>query len=155
MSDHESVVEVIAAPVKNKGGRPKGARRRAEKVTQVQLSEILALKAKGVPQALIARDYGLSEAGVNKIVNRFSVVFTELKNVDNFRAIRSKLYDAGQLAALKSLVREDKLDRAGVRDLALAVDILGKHSRLERGLSTANSQNLNINASFTLDGFLA
>lgn len=124
--------------VKNKGGRPKGAKRGVNKLTQSELAMVVTDYARGLPQTEIAAKMGLSDSGVSQVLAKFAPMFAELGNVKEFREAKADVYDALQLQALKSMSDPDKHASATLRDLAVAADVLQRNSRLERGMSTNN-----------------
>jgi len=128
----------ILAPAKNKGGRPKGVKRSIKKLTQGELATVVLDYARGVKQAEIASKFGVSEAAVSTVLDKFKPAFAELQNVESYRKAKSDLLDSAGLVILKEIVNPTKIEAADIRALACSYDIVNKHGRLERGESTSN-----------------
>ena len=123
---------------RKKAGRPKGVKRAAKKLTQGELAAVVIDYARGVEQRQIAQKFGVSDSAVTLILDKFKPAFQELQNVEEFRKAKADILDSVQLAALKHISNPDRLADAPINQLAYVVDIVGKHSRLEQGLSTSN-----------------
>lgn len=130
-------VEVVA-PAKKKAGRPKGVKRAASKLTQGELAMVVLDFTRGMPQGEIARKMGVSDSAVSLILDKFKPAFAELHNVEEYRKAKADILDSVQLQTLKSMACPDKQASANLGHLANAFDVLNKHARLERGLSTQN-----------------
>lgn len=130
--------EQVAIPVKKRAGRPKGVKRSAKKLTQGELATVVLDFARGVEQRQIATKMGVSESAISLIVDKFKPAFAEMHNVEEYRKVKGQILDSVALATLKHISNPDKLEQAPLRDLGYTFDIVGKHSRLEAGLSTQN-----------------
>lgn len=137
MTDKETE---IMTPVKRRAGRPKGVKRAASRLTQGELATVVLDYARGVKQSEIAKKFGVSEASVSMILEKFRPAFAELQNVEEYRKAKSDLLDSAGLAILKEIVNPSKIEAADIRALSCSFDIVNKHSRLERGESTSNVQ---------------
>ncbi len=144
----------ILTPAKNKGGRPKGVKRSIKKLTQGELATVVLDYARGVKQAEIAAKFGVSEAAVSTVLDKFKPAFAELQNVESYRRAKSDLLDSAGLAILKEIVNPSKIEQADIRALACSYDIVNKHGRLERGESTSNVQQQSVQVSLNLDSYL-
>lgn len=129
--------EVIKAP-KNKGGRPKGVKRSIKKLTQGELANVVLDFARGVDQRQIATKNGVSESAISLVLEKFKPAFAELHNVEEYRKAKGMILDSVALATLKGISNPAKLEDAPLNQLAYVFDVVGKHSRLEAGLSTQN-----------------
>lgn len=129
--------EVIKAP-KNKGGRPKGVKRAASKLRQHEIALITTDYARGMKQHEIAKKFGVSEASVSGILKKFEPFFAELGNVESYRQAKADILDSASLSVLKEISNPTKILDSDLRSLSVSFDILNKHSRLERNLSTQN-----------------
>lgn len=130
--------EVLAPVKKSKGGRPKGVKRSAKKLTQNELATVVLDYARGTPQHDIAKKFGVSESAVSLILEKFKPAFAELGNVEEYRKAKADLLDSTSLAVLKEISNPTKILDSDLRALSVSYDILNKHSRLERGQSTQN-----------------
>ena len=136
MSDE---VEIVGAEKgKKKPGRPKGAKRAGTKLTQGELASVVLDYARGVEQRQIAQKMGISDGAVSIILDKFKPAFAELVNVEEYRKAKADILDSVQLQTLKSMASEEKQAAANLAQLSVAFDVLNKHARLEKGLSTQN-----------------
>jgi predicted transcriptional regulator len=147
MTDNIGVLE----PVKKKAGRPKGVKRAASKLTQGELATVVLDYARGVEQRQIAQKFGVSESAISLIVDKFKPAFAEMQNVEEYRKVKGQILDSVALATLKQISNPDRLSQAPLRDLAYTFDTVGKHSRLEAGLSTSNIATQTISVSVEAD----
>lgn len=131
----EAHPEIVPARRK---GRPKGPGRKRRVISDAKKAEILTLKARGYPNAVVAREAGVEASSVTRLLAQYSGLMQELENVERFRDGKADLLDAAQLRVLKSLVDASKLDKASLNQVAYAMDVLYKSNRLERNQSTAN-----------------
>lgn len=138
---------------KGKRGRPKGAKRSAKKLTQNELATVVLDYARGTPQHEIAGKFGVSESAVSLILEKFKPAFAELGNVEEYRKAKADLLDSTSLAVLKEISNPSKILDSDLRALSFSYDVLNKHSRLERNLSTSNvsQQTISINLSPSID----
>lgn len=104
--------------------------------------KILELHAKNVPNTEIAKMCDVSIQTVFNRIQEFSPVFKELKNVTNYRDAKSDLLSATELSLLKQTVSKQKLEKADLRSVAYAFDVINKANRLENNQSTENVAHL-------------
>jgi transcriptional regulator with XRE-family HTH domain len=109
--------------------------------------------AKGIPQREIAAKLGVSESAISLIVDKFKPAFAEIQNVEEYRKVKGQILDSVALATLKQISNPDKLEAAPLRDLGYCFDIVGKHSRLELGLSTSNVATQSIQVTVSGDDY--
>lgn len=126
------------AKKKNNGGRPKGKKSSKEAQRNSRDSRIVELAVKGVPKTEIAKITDTSRKQVYRILDKFKPVFTELENVHEYQDVKSQLFNASELKLLKSMMSQDKLDKASVNNLAYAFQQIFTAGRLERNQSTSN-----------------
>lgn len=146
------MTETITAEVikpKGKAGRPKGVKRAASKLTQGELATVVLDYARGMQQGEIARKMGVSDSAVSLILDKFKPAFAELHNVEEYRKAKADILDSVQLQTLKSMSDPEKQASANLGHLANAFDVLNKHARLERGLSTQNVSTQTVSISLT------
>lgn len=125
--------------IRRRPGRQAGSKlSRAIKLKQTE-AKIIALARKGLGQNDIARAAQCSETLVKRTRKRWAAAFAEIGNVKSFRDIKSEIFDAVQIAALKSLVKPETLAKGNPHSLAFAAKQLYDMGRLERGLSTSNN----------------
>jgi predicted transcriptional regulator len=141
--------EVLAAKPKNKGGRPRGAKRAVGRLTQGELATAVVDFAKGIPQREIATKLGVSESAISTVLDKFKPAFSEIANVEEYRKVKSEILDSVSLATLKQLSNQQRLDEAPLNQLAYTFDIIAKHSRLEQGKATALVGQQIVNISLT------
>ena len=151
----ENKVEVgeVGARVKKKAGRPKGVKRSAKKLRQHEIALITTDYARGMKQCEIAKKFGVSDASVSMILAQFKPFFAELENVESYRQAKSDILDSASLAVLKEISNPAKILDSDLRALSVSYDILNKHSRLERGLSTNNVAQQVVKVAFSPKGF--
>jgi len=94
--------------------------------------------ARGIKQGEIALKMGVSDSAISLILDKFKPAFAELANVEEYRKARTELLESVQLQTLKSIACPDRQASANISQLAVALDVISKNARLERGLSTAN-----------------
>lgn len=139
--------EVVKA--KGKRGRPKGAKRSAKRLTQNELATVVLDYTRGTPQHEIAGKFGVSESAVSLILEKFKPAFAELGNVEEYRKAKADLLDSTSLAVLKEIANPSKILESDLRTLSVSYDVLNKHSRLERNLSTSNVATQAVTVSLT------
>ena len=132
-----AIVELVPRK-KSKGGRPRGAKRSAKKLTQNELAAVVLDYTRGTSQHEIASKFGVSESAVSLILEKFKPAFAELGNVEEYRKAKADLLDSTSLAVLKEISNPSKIIESDIRALSFSYDVLNKHSRLERNLSTSN-----------------
>lgn len=138
-ADGETLGARLPDPVpRRRRGRPVGSGRKRRVIPDKLKNQALVLKARGLPQSIIARELDLDPATVSRISSQYSGLLQELETVQEFRDAKGDLLDAAQAKVLKSLVNEGKLDKATLYHVAYALDVLYKSNRLERNQSTAN-----------------
>lgn len=128
----------VITPVKKKAGRPKGVKRAASKLRQHEIALITTDYARGMKQTEIAKKFGISDASVSAIISQFKPFFAELENVESYRQAKADILDSASLSVLKEISNPTKILDSDLRSLSVSFDILNKHSRLERNLSTQN-----------------
>jgi predicted transcriptional regulator len=143
----------IVEKVRNKGGRPKGAKRAVSRLSQGELANMVLDYARGVQQQDIARKFGVSESAVSQIVDKFKPAFSEMQNVEEYRKVKGQILDSVALATLKQISNPSKMKRASLRDLGYCYDVVTKHSRLEAGLSTSNVATQTVSISLPAEQF--
>lgn len=119
-------------------GRPKGTTRKVKDLTNSETKKVISQMVAGVPIPVVAASVGISEGAVKQIREQFRDVFNTLGEVENYRKVKSDLFDAVELKALKSLMDQDKHDRATLNQVAYSLSVLHNAGRLEKNLSTAN-----------------
>ena len=139
--------------VKRKGGRPKGVKRAASKLTQGELATVVLDYARGMEQRQIAQKMGVSDAAVSQILDKFKPAFGELHNVEEYRKAKADILDSVQLQTLKSMTCPEKQASANLAQLSVAFDVLNKHGRLERGQSTSNVATQHVSISVNPTGY--
>lgn len=153
MTDTIEAEVISTAKPKNKGGRPKGVKRAINRLTQGELASAVIDFAKGIPQREIAHKLGVSDSAISTVLDKFKPAFTEIANVEEYRKVKGQILDSVALATLKHISNPERLEQAPLRDLAYTFDTVGKHSRLEAGLSTQNvsQQSISITLHPSLD----
>jgi hypothetical protein len=147
------MIETTEAPAKKKAGRPKGVKRSVKRLTQGELALAVLDSARGIPQHQIAKKFGVGEAAISMILDKFKPAFAELQNVEEYRKAKASLLDSASLTVLKEIVNPVKIEAGDVRALATTYDILNKHSRLERGESTSNVSTQSIQVTVSGDDY--
>jgi len=138
--------EIVAA---KKRGRPVGAKRSAKRLTQNELATVVLDYTRGTPQHEIASKFGVSESAVSLILEKFKPAFAELGNVEEYRKAKADLLDSTSLAVLKEIANPSKILESDLRTLSVSYDVLNKHARLERGLSTQNVATQSVSITLT------
>lgn len=137
-TDGVAVVGERGVKKRKRAGRPRGAYRAGQKLTAREHAEIVMQHVAGVPNKDIARAHRVSDATISLLLAKFQPLFSGLENVSEYKAIQSDLLDATGLQVLKSMNLMSKHDNATLGELARAYDVVNKHSRLTKGLSTSN-----------------
>lgn len=135
--------------IKAKRGRPKGVKRSAQKLRQHEIALITTDYARGMKQHEIAKKFGVSEASISGILKKFEPFFAELGNVEEYRQAKADILDSASLAVLKEISNPTKILDSDLRALSFSYDVLNKHSRLERNLSTSNVATQTVSISLT------
>lgn len=102
---------------------------------QEQLGQIKVGRALGKTNAAIARDLGVTKEGVRKAAVRHSREIAELQATKNKEL--ADLYESKARATAEAITPE-KIDKAGLRDLAITSGVMLDKSRLLRGESQIN-----------------
>lgn len=118
-----------------------------QEIPRKKVSRIVELHLKNVSRRDIAVTEQLSPTTVQKVLNDFKPFFKEIPNLDKFKACKADILDAALLMLLKTMMSQDRLDKASVNNLAYAAQQMFTMSRLERGQSTSNTQTVTV--SFT------
>jgi hypothetical protein len=108
------------------------------KLTNDDCAKIIDLSARGVGKNEIAKLVAVHPRTISRTLQKFERVFAEIKNIEDFSTVRQELITAGELAALKSVVKPGELEAARMNDRVKAFEVFHKAGRLERGQSTAN-----------------
>jgi transcriptional regulator with XRE-family HTH domain len=154
MSDEGNTeVEVVQDKPKNKGGRPKGAKRSIKRLQQMEVASIAVDYARGIPQKEIARKLGVSDSAITLVLDKFRPFFQELGNVEEYRQAKADILDSLQLQTLKAISNPERIETAPLNQLAYTYDILTKHGRLERGQSTSNVATQTVTVTLAADDY--
>lgn len=140
-------VEVVATAKKKRGGSKKGTVKQA--IKPAQLSKALHLAALKRPVREIARAIDCPDSTTRRLLERYGSWLQELENVQEYTDTRHQLLSAGELKLFKSMMEQEKLDKASVNNLAYAMRQLYDMGRLEKGLSTANVATQTVTVSLT------
>jgi hypothetical protein len=152
MSDQEVEVLVPAQTQKRKkGGSKKGTIKQS--VKPAQLSQALHLAALKRPVQEIARAVKLPPSTTCRLLKRYGSWLHELENIEDYTDTRSQLLSAGELKLFKSMMEQQKLDKASVNNLAYAMRQLYDMGRLERGQSTSNVSTQTVSISVNATGY--
>lgn len=127
----------------NKVGRsPNGYKRQMQspdaKIGFRRTLRIANLSMKGMPNSEIAEVMQISINTINLITTKFSKLIKDLTNVPDYRALRVDILDGSHMKLLESVLDDNIIAEANLRDRAWAAESIYKQSRLERGLSTSN-----------------
>lgn len=141
--------EVLSPVKRSRGGSKKGTVKQA--VKPAQLSQALHLAAMKRPVQEIARAIKLPPSTTCRLLKRYGSWLQELEHVDEYTDSRSRLLSAGELKLFKSMMEQDKLDKASVNNLAYSMRQLFDMGRLERGESTSNVSQQSISVSINPD----
>jgi transcriptional regulator with XRE-family HTH domain len=123
------------AEVKDK----KAVKKYRGKVGPEETREVLSLHLKGATQEQIAKAIGRSPKTILNILNIYRPFFKELANVEEYRTVRRDLLTAAELKAVRSVLDDDKHERANLRDAAYTLTQVNNARRLEEELSTSNT----------------
>lgn len=135
----ESVNRKPKIPREKITGRPKGSKSGQQAIERRKVSRIIELKLRNVANRDIALAEQVSTGTVHNVLNDFKNVFTEIPNLPKFKEVKADLLDAALLMLLKSMMTQDKLEKASVNNLAYAAQQMYTMARLERGQSTSNN----------------
>lgn len=128
---------------KNRVGRsPDGYKRRSQ-VIEAQIGfqrtlRIANMAVRGTPNKEIADLMQVPLHTVANISSRFQALLSGLNKVEDFKKVRKDILDATHAKLLESVIDDDCIADAGLRDRAWAAESIYKQSRLESGLSTDN-----------------
>lgn len=148
----ETIEAEVVAPVKRKkGGSKKGTVKQA--VKPAQLSQALHLAALKRPVQEIARAVKLPPSTTCRLLKRYGSWLQELEHIEDYTNTRSQLLSAGELKLFKSMMEQEKLDKASVNNLAYSMRQLYDMGRLERGESTSNVATQSIQVTVTGSNF--
>lgn len=142
-------LEIITPTKRKKGGSKKGQVKQA--VKPAQLSQALHLAALKRPVQEIARAVKLPPSTTHRLLERYGSWLHELENIEDYTDTRSQLLSAGELKLFKSMMEQEKLDKASVNNLAYAMRQLYDMGRLERGLSTSNVATQTVTLTYQAD----
>jgi len=111
---------------------------RASTVKAKKTNQVLELASKHLSPGVISKATGIPETTVKNIIKKYSSIFKELKNVSDFRNLKTEILDAAQLDVLKNGLTDEKMHKASLMQSMQAFEILNKANRLEKGQSTEN-----------------
>lgn len=131
-------IEVVEAKPAKKTGRPKGSKHCKSAKQTALIKRTLNLHLQGASEREIAKATGQHLRSVHSTVSQFMSIFEEVKDVQEFRANKTEIMDAALVKCFKSLMSQEKHDKASLNNVAYAMRQLHDVGRLERGLSTAN-----------------
>jgi len=120
---------------KNKVLRGRGRYNSLPMVTQ---RRILQMRQMGNSVSEIAAATKVARSTVSRVAKRWAEILPEITEVEDFKRDRVDIVQAAQLKAIKSLVKEGKLDSGLPNQIAYALRQLHDIERLERNLSTSN-----------------
>lgn len=143
----ETITPEVVKAKKKRGGSKKGTVKQA--VKPAQLSQALHLAALKRPVQEIARAVKLPPSTTHRLLERYGSWLQELENVQDYTDTRTQLLSAGELKLFKSMMEQEKLDKASVNNLAYAMRQLYDMGRLEKGLSTQNVATQTVTVSIT------
>lgn len=123
-------------PAKKKGGRPKGSKESREARENRQNRTILDLRAKNVPVPAIATAVKLAPRTVDLRLKKMQTILQQVDKLSDWERDKADYLSAAQHTLLKSMMQEDKLDKASVNNLAYAFTQIHQATRMERGQAT-------------------
>lgn len=132
--------QIVDKPSKRPSGRPKGAKESREARENRQNRKILELRAKNVPVPAIATAVGLAPRTVDIRLSKMQVLLQQIDKLKDWERDKADYLSAAQHVLLKSMMQQDKLDKASVNNLAYAFQQVHTATRLERNQATANTQ---------------
>lgn len=138
MSEIEASTATISEQVKNIGGRPKGSKDSPNAKRQRVNRKVFELAAKNVPIPAIAKTVGLSTTSIKTRLRDLREALESVDKLEDWEMNKADYFSAAQHTLLKSMLSQDKLDKASVNNLAYALTQVHTAGRLERGQSTAN-----------------
>lgn len=103
-----------------------------------RVTKVMNLAARGLTTEDIHKVTKLPMGSIDVIKCELYELLGELNKVQEYRAIRRDILDAGHIKLLKSMFEPERLAKANLYQLAYASEILYKQSRLESNLSTEN-----------------
>ena len=114
-------------------------KRRAKKnLTHGDIERILTLRAKGVTIKEIAGAMDRHKRTIENTLNQYKNLFQVMENLDYYLNVRSRILNASELMAVKSVTDELKRDRAHLGHRVSAFKELYNARRLEEDKSTQN-----------------
>ena len=128
-------VEVLPAVQKT----PK--RRKNTKLTAEETKAILNLHIAGNDEKEIATIVGRHIITVKSCINIHESMLEQVKDVEQYENLRTKLFSTAELQALRSMMDTAKHDKASLGQVSTAFRTLHSARRLEDNLSTANINN--------------
>lgn len=128
----------VVVETKPKKGRKKGSKVQSQAVKPRQLATLLEYTAKGLPIEQAARAAKMPPSTAHRVVKRYAGWIQDLDEIKDFESVRSQILTAGEMRLLESMLRDDKLEKASVNNVAYALRQVHDMRRLHQGLSTAN-----------------
>jgi hypothetical protein len=136
----ESQQEVVREPKRRIRTRAERIARYPKQFTESQRAEVLTLKVKGVDTKTIAWKFGVAETTLHNWLSNFDGLLKEMEGLSHFQGLRADILSAAHARLLKFAMKEEKLQEAPLGQIASAMDKVYKQERLERNLSTDNSE---------------
>lgn len=147
--DAGSVLERIgiSSPDRRTIKQRKGSRKRKTQLTTSEIAKVADLHTKGLGQKEIARVIERSQCAVANTLKHLGLLEKSLESAKAYRDARDVVFTATEQRLIQSINDPSKHRAASLRDCAYAFKEIYHAGRLERGLSTSNSQQLR----FTID----
>ena len=107
--------------------------------TRIDVSRAWSLRIKhGLSYQQIADMLGCSKQGVHQVLRKFSEIIDNPKAVAAYQDARVDLLTVAEERLLRSVVDEEAIQKAGLRDRVIAFGTVYDKRRLEAGQSTQN-----------------
>lgn len=116
------------------------ARRKGQLFTQKEEKMGLTLLAQGLSDDTIAAQLKRSAGAIKRLRVKYQGLIDALPTGQDYAVIKSGLINVGEFNALKSVIETVQDPAIRCRDAAFAFKVLHEAGRLERGLSTRNTE---------------
>jgi len=130
---------------KRKRGRPKGKTDSYSVTIAKKEKKIIELAAQGLSTTDIAKVVNCTRGTVNRRLDKFKNWFKSLEDLDGYSDARGALLDAAEFEMLRSMMKQDKIDKASLNNVAYAFQQVYNARRLESGQATSIQQNQSLN----------
>lgn len=122
---------------------------KGKRVSRSEIAKIVELTSKGLSQHQVAKSLQRSQQTVHAVLRDLGLLQLQTEEITQYAAARDIVLTNAEMRVIQSLNDPQKHRAASLRDCAYAFKELYQAGRLEKGLSTSNSQQLRFTVTTT------